>query len=281
MLTGSSRSNRARRSGAEPLCAAADGPVAFKKATCRIRWSVAVVASTVAIASSFANDALAQPKQKVVRAVPEHRSVEHHAKQDTENPSPSPVVRKFHDWIVESGNNNGLPFAIIDKVGARLYVYRPDGQLRGAAPVLLGVAKGDDSVPGIGERELSDMPPEVRTTPAGRFVSALGRNLSGKDVVWVDYESAISMHRVINTNPKERRPHRLATPTPADNRISYGCINVPIKFFDDVVLPSFDGTNGIVYVLPEVHPLRKVFAGYREPGRSAVAGASAQSAGSD
>jgi hypothetical protein len=111
------------------------------------------------------------------------------------------------------------------------------------------------------------MPPEVRTTPAGRFVSALGKNANGKEVLWVDYDAAISMHRVIDTNPKERRPHRLATPTAADNRISYGCINVPIKFFDDVVSPSFEETNGIVYVLPEVHPLRKVFASYREPGQ--------------
>ena len=133
-------------------------------------------------------------------------------------------------------------------------MFKPDGHLRGAAPVLLGIAKGDDSVPGIGDRELSDMPPEVRTTPAGRFVASLGRNASGKDVLWVDYDAAISMHRVINTNPKERRPYRLATPTPLDNRISYGCINVPIKFFDDVVQPAFEGTNGIVYILPEVHP---------------------------
>ena len=107
--------------------------------------------------------------------------------------------------------------------------------------------------------------PEVRTTPAGRFEAALGKNASGKEVLWLDRDTAISMHRVINTNPKERRPHRLTTPTPADNRISYGCINVPINFFDDVIAPSFDKTKGIVYILPEVHPMTKVFTNYR-PG---------------
>jgi hypothetical protein len=87
------------------------------------------------------------------------------------------------------------------------------------------------------------------------------------------------MHRVINTNPKERRPHRLATPTPLDNRISYGCINVPIKFFDDVLLPSFEGKNGIVYVLPEVKPLNQVFAAYTvEDAPTAVAGKSSPAA---
>jgi hypothetical protein len=174
----------------------------------------------------------------------------------------SKEVRYIADWVVHSGDNKAQPFAIIDKTAAKLFVFYPEGRMRGAAPVLLGIARGDDSAPGIGERELSDIPPELRTTPAGRFVAAIGRNTSGKDVVWVDYDAAVSMHRVINTNPSERRPHRLATPTPLDNRISYGCINVPVKFFEDVVLPSFEGRNGIVYVLPEVKPLKKVFAAY-------------------
>ena len=51
--------------------------------------------------------------------------------------------------------------------------------------------------------------------------------------------------------PEERRAQRLATPTPLDNRISYGCINVPVNFFKRVIGPAFKGTNGIVYVLPE------------------------------
>ncbi len=176
--------------------------------------------------------------------------------------APSVQARQIADWIVQSGNHSGLTFAIVDKTAAKVFVFHPDGRLRGAAPALLGIARGDDSVPGIGERELSDMPPEVRTTPAGRFVASLGRNASGKDVLWVDYDAAISMHRVIDSNPKERRPHRLATPTPLDNRISYGCINVPVKFFDDVVSPAFEGANGIVYILPEVRPLKKVFAAF-------------------
>ena len=34
-----------------------------------------------------------------------------------------------------------------------------DGRLRGAAPALLGLARGDDTIPGIGDRKLSDIPP--------------------------------------------------------------------------------------------------------------------------
>ena len=53
--------------------------------------------------------------------------------------------------------------------------------------------------------------------------------------------------------------HRLATATIDDNRISYGCINVPLPFFEGVILPLFKQTNGVVYVLPEVKPLAQVF----------------------
>jgi hypothetical protein len=171
-------------------------------------------------------------------------------------------VRHIADWVVDSGDNRGLPFVIIDKTDARIFVFDPGGWIVGAAPALLGLARGDDTVPGIGDRELSNIRPEERTTPAGRFVAARGMTFRGEDVVWVDYDSGVSLHRVITNNPRERRLERLATPTPADNRISYGCINVPAAFYNKVIDPSFTGTNGIVYVLPETRPLRQVFGSY-------------------
>ena len=109
---------------------------------------------------------------------------------------------------------------------------------------------------------MSSIRPEEKTTPAGRFVAALGGNMRGEDVLWVDYDGAVSMHRVLTTNPKERRLQRLATPTPLDNRISFGCINIPAKFYENVVRPAFTGTDGIVYVLPETRSAREVFASY-------------------
>ena len=178
-------------------------------------------------------------------------------------------ARQVADWVVDSGDNLAMPFVIVDKVNARIFVFDAGGRIRGAAPALLGSARGDYSVPGIGERELSDMRPEDRTTPAGRFVAALGRNFRGEDVLWVDYDAAVSLHRVITSNPKERRLHRLATPTPNDNRISYGCINVPVAFYEMVVSPAFTGTQGIVYVLPETRPAREVFGSYDVDERAA------------
>jgi hypothetical protein len=52
----------------------------------------------------------------------------------------------------------------------------------------------------------------------------------------------------------------LASATARDNRISYGCINVPTVFWRDVVRPTFKGTSGVVYVLPDTLSLGLVFA---------------------
>jgi hypothetical protein len=125
--------------------------------------------------------------------------------------------------------------------------------------VLIGSAVGDHSVPGIGEKAIVDVLPEERTTPAGRFNGQLGSNLTGEDVVWVDYEAAVSMHRVRANNPAERRLQRLASETIEDNRISYGCINVPAEFFDAHLLPMFLGQSAAIYVLPDLLSLQQVF----------------------
>ncbi|MFA6311653.1 MAG: hypothetical protein WC681_09245 [Sterolibacterium sp.] len=169
---------------------------------------------------------------------------------------------RLADWVVDSGDNQGLPFVIVDKTGAKVFVFHASGLLRGAAPALLGLAVGDESVAGIGDRALSGIRPEERTTPAGRFVASLDRNARGKGILWVDYDSAVSLHPVLTSNLRERRLERLTTPTPLDNRISYGCINVPAKFYSNVVNPAFTGTNGIVYVLPEVRDTREIFRSY-------------------
>jgi len=194
------------------------------------------------------------------RSVPVTAQPNTHA--DFKQEKPSQDARAIADWVVDSGDSARMPFVIVDKKAAHVFVFDADGHLRGAAAALLGIAIGDHSVPGVGERELSAIRVQDRTTPAGRFEASLGRNYKGKEILWVDYDAAISMHPVINTMPKERRPHRLATPTPLDNRISFGCINVPIPFFEHVVSPSFTGTSGIVYVLPDVLPLGKVFTAY-------------------
>lgn len=173
----------------------------------------------------------------------------------------SSAVQQVARWVVGSADNGARHFIIVDKQDAKVFVFEPGGRLRGASPVLLGHAAGDHTVAGIGQRPIEQVKPEERTTPAGRFVGERGLNALREDVLWVDYDAAVSMHRVRLTNPKERRAERLASPTPADNRISYGCINLPPAFFDDVLWPSVRQARPVIYVLPEVKPLAEVFPG--------------------
>ena len=168
-------------------------------------------------------------------------------------------VPVFALQVVATRNNQGLPFLVVDKVQATVWVFTARGGLLGKSAALLGEAIGDDTVPGIGARKLANIRPEERTTPAGRFASTLGRNLLGQEVLWVDYDSGVSLHRTIHGQRSERRAERLATATPDDNRISYGCINVPAAFFNALVLPAVRKNGTIVYVLPETRPLQKVF----------------------
>ena len=170
--------------------------------------------------------------------------------------APAPALRQ---WVLQTGDNENAPFIIIDKRRARLWLFSAAGQPLGQTPVLLGLAPGDASVPGIGERAMKDIRTHERTTPAGRFPAEAGRNASGEDIFWIDYDAAVSMHRVRASNPAERRLQRLATHTAADNRISYGCINVPARFYDRLIQPAFSSQRGVVYVLPETLPVQTLF----------------------
>ena len=209
---------------------------------------------------------LAVAKQDAAPAATSSQSVAAHRDKhaDSELKHASHDARHMADWIVQSGDNGTRPFAIVDKKAARVLVFYADGRLRGTAPVLLGLTVGDEAIPGIGDRPLASIRPEERTTPPGRFVVAMDRNLKGKEILWVDYDGAISMHPVVTSKPKERRLQRLNSPTPLDNRISYGCINVPPKFFKSVVRAAFTGAEGIVYVLPDTKSLKDVFKSYTE-----------------
>jgi hypothetical protein len=170
-------------------------------------------------------------------------------------------VRFVADWVADSGDSQGLPFAILDKRDARVFVFGASGRLIDESPVLLGAAPGDDPVPDIGSRPMAQVRPEEKTTPAGRFVSQPGKNSAGEQVVWVDYADSVSMHRVRPVDPKERRLERLASPDPVQRRISYGCINVPVAFFESVVWPTLGSSRAVVYVLPETRDVHQVFAG--------------------
>ena len=174
------------------------------------------------------------------------------------------------NWVIHSGDNMDSLFIVIDKNKATVWVYQANGSLIGSSPALLGLAVGDNSVEGIGQKPLSQILPHERTTPAGRFVSEFGLNLKGQEVFWVDYNLSVALHIVVEGNVKDKRLHRLATPTPLDNKITYGCINVSKDFYYQVVQPLVKGKSAIVYILPEVKEISKVFPSYYFVNQTAI-----------
>jgi hypothetical protein len=172
--------------------------------------------------------------------------------------SASADARQALRWVVDAHDNQGLPFVIVDKKGGRVFVFEADGQLRGASPALMGLAPGDQTVPGMAQRSVASLRDYERTTPAGRFVSEPGHNLQGEAIVWIDYASKLAIHRLRPAPVAERRAERLASDTPDDNRISMGCVVVPVSFYETVVGPALGKSRGIVYVLPETQPLQRM-----------------------
>lgn len=172
---------------------------------------------------------------------------------------PSQDVRHVANWAFYTKDNRGKAVVILDKKAAKVYTLNPDGSFKASTPALLGAAVGDDSAPGIGEKPLSLIKQEEKTTPAGRFVAEPGMNTKGEDIVWVDYDAAVSMHRVRPTVAAERRLQRLASETEKDNRISFGCVNLPVKFYEGVLSPTVKKTGAIIYVLPETRTVQETF----------------------
>jgi hypothetical protein len=168
-------------------------------------------------------------------------------------------AKNLAGWIVSSYDHQQLPFIVVDKRAAKIFVFLADGNLLGSAAALIGVTPGDDTAPGVGKKRLADISVAERTTPAGRFVADLGLDLQNSEILWVDYDSGLSLHIVATGVASERRLQRLSSRQPTDLRITYGCINVSKQFYKEFVYPTFKNTSGIVYILPEVHSIQKVF----------------------
>lgn len=171
----------------------------------------------------------------------------------------SSELRKLTVWIKNSGDNQGFPYLIIDKANAQLLIFNSKGDLMGTTPVLLGMAHGDYSVKGISHRKLHNILRSERITPAGRYILEFGHDLRGQDIFWVDYDAAISIHRLLSSSPKEHRKERLQSTTHLDNRISYGCINVEKEFYENTIRKVFQYTAGFAYIMPEEAPLELPF----------------------
>ncbi|MGK6356764.1 hypothetical protein ACMGDH_16240 [Sphingomonas sp. DT-207] len=175
-------------------------------------------------------------------------------------PGPSAAAMRVADWIGASGDNGSLPYIIVDKTTASLLLFSAKGKPLGQVPVLIGVAAGDDATPGIGSKNLAEIGPAEKTTPAGRFLAKYGLAAGNEKVLWVDYATSVALHPIPKgASKKERRRERMLSPTSDDNRITFGCINVPRAFYGKSVRPLFQKKGGYVYVLPDTKPIEEVF----------------------
>ncbi|WP_372012766.1 hypothetical protein [Pseudoxanthomonas sp. 10H] len=170
----------------------------------------------------------------------------------------SDTVIELAGWVVATRDSQGYPFAVMDKSAAQILVFDGDGRIIGAAPGLFGSAVGDHTAPGVAGLALREIPGRDRTTPAGRFVGGYGPSIDAGRVLWIDYESAVSMHPTATGVPAERRAERLASPSPDDNRVTHGCINVEPGFYEGVIRPTFE-RGGVFYILPDTDSLADTF----------------------
>jgi hypothetical protein len=242
--------------------------------------ATAVHASPKAVSAPAASPATTQPSTPAEAASPT-AAVRPSAPLDLSLPSdvaapaipvdplqgaPAPV-KEVVNWIQGSGDNTRLPFLVIDKPTARVFAFDAAGQFKGDAPVLLGMGLGDVML--APSATMSQMPPNTRITPAGRFVSKLAIDKKGKELLVLNYKAAFSLHPVVKGQPWEHRAERLGSATSEDNRISFGCINVPAAFYSGVIHTAFANTHGIVYILPEKSQPSALF-GYAAPATSPV-----------
>ena len=100
-------------------------------------------------------------------------------------------------------------------------------------------------------------------------------------MLWVDYATSVALHTIPVGN-KENRKARMLSPTIEDNRVTFGCINVPKAFYAKGVMPLFQKKGGYVYVLPDVKPIEEVFPRLRvQAALQAARSTGGLSAGSD
>jgi len=198
--------------------------------------------------SALAAACLAAVCAPVIAAAQHETTPEHQEAQAQLSREASELIAR----VMRTGEHDMLPFAVVDKKDARLYVFDAQGRLQGESAALIGEAMGDDIAPGVGEHaQTGEVPLAERTTPAGRFVSQPGRNRSGEHVIWVDYDSAFAIHRVRPGRSRMERLSRLASRNPLDRRTSLGCVVVPEPFYEQVVRRWLGQGRSVVYVMPE------------------------------
>lgn len=140
------------------------------------------------------------------------------------------------------------PTITADKVKGTITVYWPDTNKSITQPALFGRVKSNEL-----HMDNYDNPRVFdNITPAGSFpiTKMISWRLNEPMLVFIQGRSSVAaIHPLWMGNPDQKRIQRLKSPTPTDNRITGGCINVDATFFYTVLNHLPDGT--ILTILPE------------------------------
>lgn len=163
----------------------------------------------------------------------------------TEANAATPTETAVVQNIVEQNDNQGKQFIVADKQAGTLTMYTASGQQITSTPALFGKTEGDSvSSKNTPSGRFETKQANVRTEGYGGSAQVLTQNGQNLQLGGSPY----AIHRVYTKYASENRQGRLDTPTATDNRISHGCINVPVDFYDTYLNSDQDT---VVYVMPE------------------------------
>ena len=163
----------------------------------------------------------------------------------------SPTAQTVYSAMAPVAMKSGKWFMVADKPNGMLHIFKEDGSHALSDPTLYGKDTGDvlDAV--------SSLEGGPKITPAGKFTlkARASTYAGGQELILVeskDYTGYIVVHAADTSTPSENRLGRLDTPTAADNRVSYGCINTKHDTFINEIKPNISKLDGgMVFVVPD------------------------------
>lgn len=171
-------------------------------------------------------------------------------------------IIEYNKLLNENGLSNGN-YVLIDKKKCKAYVYSPDGDVLLKSEVALGRQKGDVRGGGYKNKKvkltLTTPPGEFYVGREGAISGTTDERLYGKRVLMLRGDhtrqdskktQTLALHRVPATPMGRLRENVFHNGTLKDNRVSFGCVNFLVSFFDK--MRSFiKGKGTKVYILPE------------------------------
>ena len=187
-----------------------------------------------------------------------------------------PNAKIAYDRMIERARDQGSNFIIADKKKAMFYLFNQYGQSLVRFPFLSWKQAWDETPKSSWGKDPDSLTESEKVTPAGIFVLGwmyksdylkmdalnLGEDWDGD--WYIDDDSDLpALHPVYLWNSWEKRSDRLASNTPKDNKISYGCLNIAEKDFYEWIQPCF-WAGWLIAVTPDdVSMIDKYIPPYR------------------